>query len=85
MADARELITDAELAAAFDGSDFGGADHRKLLEVSVLKKAVGYHCGWTITQIMVRLGLIRKNGLPSRKGQRLLQLAYNDLMINQGG
>lgn len=79
------LVSDAELATAFAGTDFGGSDHRKLLEVSLLKKAVGYHCGWTITVIMDRLGLTRKNGLPTRKGQRLLQLAYNHLMIEHGG
>ena len=46
------VIPDLELEDTFKGTDFGGADHRKLLETSVLKKAMGYHCGHTITTIM---------------------------------
>ena len=36
-------ITDDEIAAAFDGTNFGGADHRRLLEQGVLKRLTGYH------------------------------------------
>ena len=50
-------ITDDEIAAAFEGTNFGGADHRKLLEQGVLKRLTGYHCGHTLTIIMRRLGL----------------------------
>lgn len=74
-------VSDADIAEAFKNTDFGTKAHRKLLEKAVLKKAVGYHCGHTITCIMVRLGLIGKVGRITTKGQRFLQHAYNHLMM----
>lgn len=78
-------ITDDEIKAVFANTNFGDRDHRKLLEVSVMKRAVGYHCGHTITMIMRRLGLTGKTDNITMKGKRFLQHAYNDLMLNQGG
>jgi hypothetical protein len=78
-------VTDAEIEAAFSGTNFGHTKYRKLLEASVLKKAVGYHCGHTITQIMLGLGLIaRHGGLPTKKGRVFLQHAFGHLMIAGG-
>lgn len=85
MNDTRTVVTDDELAAAFGGSNFGDRDHRELLENSVLKKAIGYHCGHTITEIMKHLGLIGINETITKKGKRLLQTAYSRLIMSKGG
>ena len=62
-------ITDDEIAAAFNGTNFGGADHRKLLEQGVLKQLTGYHCGHTLTMIMRRLGLTTEKDNVTKKGK----------------
>ena len=77
--DTRDVISDAELANAFKGTNFGVTelvDLRELLHVAVLKKSVDYHCGWTITQIMRRLRLIGRTGVLER-GKELLRKAYD--------
>lgn len=79
-----KTIPDGELTEAFTGTNFGGADHRALLEASVLKKALGYHCGHTITTIMRDMRLIGKNGNVLRRGQLLLREAY-DHLLRAGG
>ena len=79
-----ETVSDDELEAAFEGTNFGTRDHRQLLEISVLKKAVGYHCGHTITTIMRDLRLIGKDSKVLRRGQ-MLREAFHDLMIGKGG
>lgn len=68
-----DVVTPPELEAAFLGTDFGGADNRQLLHASVLKKAVGYHCGHTITRVMQDLRLIGKNGNLLERGRMLLR------------
>ena len=78
------VVTDEEIAKAFDGTDFGGGDHRELLNTSVLKKSVDYHCGFAITCIMKDLKLIGKTGKVTKKGKYLLREAYHDLMCNRG-
>ena len=77
-------VSDAEIEKEFKNTNFGSVNHRELLEASVLKKAVGYHCGHTITEIMTRMGLITKNGLPSKRGRDFLKDAYHHLMIKSG-
>lgn len=79
--DTQGVVSDQELRRVFAGTDFGGPDHRQLLHVAVLKKACGYHCGHTITQIMSALGLIGVRGVPTKKGRRLLQLAFHAQMV----
>lgn len=78
------IVSESELASAFNGTDFGGADHRKLIEVGVLKKAVGYSCGHTLTEIMIGLGLISRKGVLLRRGRDLLRAAFDELMRNGG-
>lgn len=51
-------ITDDVILKAFEGTNFGRTDYREFLGYSVLQKACGWHCGWTITNIMVELKLI---------------------------
>ena len=53
-----QLVTDEEITAAFENTNFGRADDRHFLALSVLKVAVGYHCGQTITTIMLKMRLI---------------------------
>ncbi len=76
MAGSATVVSDRQLEIAFSGSDFGRRDHRTLLEISVLKRAVDYHCGWTITQIMMDLRLIGKTGKVTKKGKEFLRDAY---------
>lgn len=78
------VIPEYELEAAFKGTDFGGADHRKLLEVGVLKKAMGYYCGHTLTTIMQEMGLIGVSGQVLNKGRMVLRETYGHL-VRDGG
>lgn len=79
--DTRTVVSDDELAKAFAGTNFGDADHRQELHVAVLKKACGYHCGHTITTIMRELGLIGASNLPTKKGRKLISLAFHQYMV----
>lgn len=79
--DTRPVVSNEKLAKAFYGTDFGDSDHRQLLHVAVLKKACGYHCGHTITTIMRELSLISASGLPTKKGRRLISLAFHQQML----
>lgn len=78
------VVYDGDIALAFMGTNFGNLDRRKLLESSVLKKAMGYHCGHTITSIMVEMKLINKNGVVLKRGKDLLKEAYGHLVLNGG-
>lgn len=78
------LLTDKEIEQAFKGTNFCHTKYRELLSASVLKKAVGYHCGWTITTIMKELKLIGKNETITKRGKLLLRESYDDLMRNAG-
>lgn len=75
-------VTDAEIAAAFAGTDFGTSDHRKLLARSVLKVALRYHCGWTVTEIMKRLGLTTPKGRVTERGRAF---CYQELDCAKSG
>jgi len=84
MAD-KIIIPNEELMAAFTGTNFGHTQYRELLNASVFKKLVGYHCGHTITQIMKELGLIGlKTEKPTKKGLALIREVYGHLMIHGG-
>ena len=65
------IVTDTEIAEAFKGTDFGksNANPRRLLALSVLKKALKYHCGHTITEIMVTMGLTTRSGAVTERGR----------------
>ena len=78
------IVTDEEIKKAFDGTNFGRADFRQLLNTSVLKKLVGYHCGHTITEIMKELGLIGKTEKPTKKGILLVREAFATQMLGGG-
>lgn len=78
------IISDREIEIAFLGTNFGPVHHRKLLEVSVLKKLVDYRCGHTITCIMQGLDLIGKTGKVTKKGKLFVREAYHEFMIRKG-
>lgn len=70
-------VTDEEIEQAFLGTDFGGTDHREVLSLSVLKKALGYHCGWTVTDIMLRMGLTKEDGTLTDRGKLFCYDAFD--------
>ncbi|WP_454674874.1 hypothetical protein [Achromobacter pestifer] len=84
MADTTHVVSERELEVAFLGTNFGGADHRKLIEIGAFKKACGFQCGHTLTQIMIGLKLINANGTLLKRGRELLRAAYHELMLNGG-
>jgi len=62
-------LTDEVIAKAFENTDFGRDDHRTILAETVMKRAAGYHSGWTATTICIRLGLLNeKNQSATRLG-----------------
>ena len=75
-------MTDADIEHAFRGTNFGRDDHRHLLALSVLKKALKYHCGHTITQIMVEMGLTTEKGRVTEKGRLF---CYEQLGAHRSG
>lgn len=77
-------VSDEEIYKAFHNTNFGVDNHRKFLDMSVLKALVGYRCGHTITMIMIKLGLMTPNYFVTKKAKEYLQYAYRDLMINGG-
>lgn len=79
-----EIISEASLLDAFDGRNFGKtieANPRPFLHMSVFKTLVGYHCGGTITGIMIDLGLIDKCDNVTPKGIELIRAAYSDQLM----
>lgn len=52
-----EVVTDEEIQAAFNNTNFGRTDFKMILLEGVDKTALGYHNGWTLTQIIRNLGL----------------------------
>ncbi len=80
---AEEILTDEEIAEAFEGSNFGDRDKRKLLEQGVLKRTADYRTGHTLHCIMKMLGLITEKGNTTKKGRRFLFWSFYD--SNQTG
>lgn len=71
-------VTDAQIQDAFQGTSYGGRDHRKLVEQGLLKRNAGYYCGHVLTTIMVQLGLLTEKGRVTKKGHRFLYAAFRD-------
>lgn len=61
-------LTDEVVNAAFEGTNFGRTDFRTILAETVLKRASGYHSGYTATTICIRLGLLGKHDRPTKLG-----------------
>lgn len=72
-----EHLTDEFIERAFTGTDFGGLDHRKLLEQGCLKAACGFYNGHTLTVIMAQIGLTTKQrGQLTVLGKQFLMEAF---------
>lgn len=55
------MITDAQIDAAFDGTNFGTrikSNRRRHLALWALKIGIGWYCGHTAAAIMLDLGLV---------------------------
>ena len=61
-------LTDEVVKSAFEGTNFGRDDFRTILAETVLKRASGYHSGWTATTICTRLKLLGKQERPTKLG-----------------
>ena len=77
-------VTDADIEAAFKGTNFGSADHRALLARSVMSIVVGYHCGHTITQIMITMGFITPTRRLKVRGRKFLSHHFHDWLMKGG-
>ncbi|MHB2387595.1 hypothetical protein ACYB8V_11920 [Klebsiella pneumoniae] len=60
-------LTDEVVNEAFKGTNFGRDDFRTILAETVMKRAAGYHSGWTSTTICVRLGLLSEKNQSATK------------------
>lgn len=84
-----KVVTDEEIQKVFLGTNFGTKNYhenREILNISLLKKFMDYHCGHTITTIMIELGLISKKTLkPRRKGVLYLRETYGYFVTGKGG
>lgn len=67
-------LTDEVINAAFENTNFGRTDFRTILAETVMKRAAGYHSGWTATTICTRLKLLGKQERPTQLG---LRFAFN--------
>lgn len=67
-------LTDEVINAAFENTNFGRTDFRTILAETVMKRAAGYHSGFTATTICSRLGLLNKHEKPTQFG---LRFAFN--------
>lgn len=61
-------LTDELINKAFEGTNFGRTDYRTILAETVMKRAAGYHSGWTATTICTRLGLLGGQERPTNLG-----------------
>jgi len=69
------VVSAAKIEAAFRGTYFGGSEktdvgRRGLMSECVLKRAAGYHDGFTIVAICKELLLLNKDATPSSNGIR---------------
>jgi len=60
-------LTDEVIARAFENTNFGRDDYRTILAETVMKRAAGYHSGWTATTICMRLGLLSEKNQSATK------------------
>ncbi|WP_439412810.1 hypothetical protein [Enterobacter ludwigii] len=60
-------LTDEVVNSAFENTNFGRNDFRTILAETVMKRAAGYHSGWTATSICMRLGLLSSKNQSATK------------------
>lgn len=74
-----ELVTDEEVATVHGNADFGRLSPRGVLREGVLKRACGYHCGFTMSSILIAHKLVTpKDERLTRKGQQYLYAAFEN-------
>lgn len=61
-------LTDEVINAAFENTNIGRTDFRTILAETVMKRAAGYHSGWTATTICTHLKLLGKQERPTKLG-----------------
>jgi hypothetical protein len=85
--DNKPVLTEEEILAAFQGTNFGHTQYLELLRASVLKTMLQYRCGHTITVIMKELGLVTKNEKVSVKGIKFMReyFAPYEHLLKLGG
>lgn len=76
-----DLVTDEEMAATFEHTNFGHTDFRGLLAQGCIKALAGWHQGNTLTTILDMLGLIAWNKQKqtikvTAKGRHYIWLAF---------
>lgn len=60
-------LTDEVIESAFGNTNFGRTDFRTILAETVMKRASGFHSGWTATSICMRLGLLSEKNQTATK------------------
>ncbi|HFI9533471.1 TPA: hypothetical protein ACGSV4_002214 [Escherichia coli] len=60
-------LTDEVINAAFENANFGRTDFRTILAETVMKRAAGFHSGWTATTICMGLGLLSSKNQSATK------------------
>ena len=76
-----DLVTDEQMQASFNGTNFGHTDFRGLLAQGCIKALAGWHQGHTITCILEELRLISRNRRADKikltaKGRHYIYLAF---------
>jgi hypothetical protein len=81
------VLEPSKVEALFIGTNFGSVgktelSRRGLMVECVLKRAAGYHDGYTITEICKEARLLTKMGRPSKPG---MKWAFDQLYTCDGG
>lgn len=72
-----EIVTDAELDRVHGNANFGSLTKRDVLREGLLKRACGYHCGYTMSSILKEHQLVTpKTERLTLKGQKYLYAAF---------
>lgn len=78
-----DLVSDEQMQASFQGTNFGHSNFRGLLAQGSIKALVGWHQGHTLTTILDELRLISWNKQTSKikvtaKGRHYIWLAFKN-------
>lgn len=78
-----DLVSDEQMLAAFENTNFGHADFRGLLAQGSIKALAGWHQGHTLTCILDELKLISWNRQTDKikvttKGRHYIWLAFKN-------
>lgn len=78
-----DLVSDEQMQAAFENTNFGHTDFRGLLAQGCIKSLAGWHQGHTLTVILDELNLISWNRQTDKikvtaKGRHYIWLAFKN-------